>query len=56
MKLNAKKLVTLVLTAAIALSGISLNTSVTAHAATAVSDVQKWGTITMKPVTQRKSS
>ena len=54
MKLNAKKIVTLVLTAAIALSGISLNTSVTAHAATAVSDVQKWGTITMKPGDTKK--
>ena len=54
LKLNAKKIVTLVLTAAIALSGISLNTSVTAHAATAVSDVQKWGTITMKPGDTKK--
>lgn len=54
LKLNAKKIVTLVLTAVITLSGISLNTSVTAHAATAVSDVQKWGTITMKPGDTKK--
>lgn len=54
MKLNAKKIVTLILTAVITLSGISLNTSVTAHAATAVSDVQKWGTITMKPGDTKK--
>ncbi len=54
LKLNAKKIVTLILTAVITLSGISLNTSVTAHAATAVSDVQKWGTITMKPGDTKK--
>lgn len=54
LKLNAKKIVTLILTAVIALTGISLNTSVTAHAATAVSDVQKWGTITMKPGDTKK--
>lgn len=51
---NLKIIITCILAVCIMLTGFGLDNTVTAHAATAVSDVQKWGTITMKPGDTKK--
>ncbi|MEY8335383.1 hypothetical protein AALB53_20140 [Lachnospiraceae bacterium 47-T17] len=49
-----KKFITCMLIAAIAITGISLESVTTANAATTASYVQKWGTVTMKPGDTKK--
>lgn len=54
MKNTFKKLITCMLIAAIAITGVSLESVTTANAATTASYVQKWGTVTMKPGDTKK--
>ena len=54
MKNTFKKFITCMLIAAIAITGISLESVTTANAATTASYVQKWGTVTMKPGDTKK--
>ncbi len=53
-KNTLKKFITCMLIAAIAITGISLESVTTANAATTASYVQKWGTVTMKPGDTKK--
>ena len=54
MKNNIKTIITSILVAAILITGISFDTSITANAASTASYIQKWGTITMKPGDTKK--
>lgn len=54
MKNLIKSIITCMLIATIAITGISLDTTATANAATTASYVQKWGTVTMKPGDTKK--